>query len=47
MDIPYKFLSIPKLVRTLFVVSRSGGYAHDIHSTDVRAQTVETVTAFV
>ena len=26
---------------------RSGGYAHDFHSTEVRAQTVETVTAFV
>ena len=46
-DIPYKFLSIPKLIRTLFVVSLSGGYAHDFHSTEVRAQTVESVTAFV
>ena len=28
---------------------RSGGYAHDFHSTEseVRAQTIETVTAFV
>ena len=26
---------------------RSGGYAYDFHSTEVRAQTIETVTAFV
>ena len=26
---------------------RSGGYAHDFHRTEVRAQTIETVTAFV
>ena len=26
---------------------RSGGYAHDFHSTELRAQTIETVTAFV
>ena len=26
---------------------RNGGYTHDFHSTEVSAQTMETVTAFV
>ena len=46
-DIPYKFFEYSE-TRTDTVRSvRSGGYAHDFHSTEVRAQTVETVTAFV
>ena len=47
-DIPYKFLSTYSEICTDTVRSiRSGGYAHDFHPTEVLAQTIETVPAFV